>query len=52
MANPLPKRTHPKGPCRNPECYRPRCEGYRLGFEEGQAQGREEGREAAEAEAG
>ena len=44
-------RQHPKGPCKSEECFRPRCEGYRLGFAEGLAQGREEGREEAEAAA-
>jgi hypothetical protein len=39
MANLLAKKTHPKGPCRNPECYRPFCQGYQLGYEEGYEDG-------------
>jgi hypothetical protein len=39
MANPLAKKTHPKGPCRNEECYRPFCQGYQLGYEEGYGAG-------------
>jgi hypothetical protein len=39
VASPLAKKTHPKGPCQNTECYRPFCQGYQLGYKEGYNQG-------------
>lgn len=29
------KQQHPPGPCRDEECYRPFCLGYRTGYSEG-----------------
>ena len=39
IAGIVAKKTHPKGPCRNVECYRPFCQGYQLGWEEGYEEG-------------
>ena len=48
----MAKSKHPPGPCGNPDCYRPLCEGYRLGYDEGYMHGWGDGYSAGSAAAG